>query len=101
MRVIVLIRPTNRHGTKGSYTSFRKLLTAEGFVFVQPEVFMLATPTRRSAEAALSRIANAVPTTGTVCALLLTDRQIASIRYLVGEKPYQEQAVGAKRLVTL
>ena len=40
MRVIVALRPTNRHGTKGEYTSFRKLLIATGFVLIQPEVFI-------------------------------------------------------------
>ena len=101
MRVIMMLRPTDKHGTKGAYTAFRKRLVTEGFVLVQPEVFMLTTPTRRSAEFALSRLADAAPTTGTVCAMLLTERQAASVRYLVGEAPYQERSIGAKRLVTL
>ena len=67
MRIIMFLRPTNRYGTKGEYTAFRKLLLAKGFVLMQPEVFMAVAPTRRAAEQLLTHLQAQSPTTGTVC----------------------------------
>ena len=101
MRVIVLLRPTNRHGTKGEYTRFRKLLAANGFVLVQPEVFLCAVPTRRSARVLLDKISAEAPATGSICALVLTERQFGSIEYLVGGPSYQEQTIGSSASISL
>lgn len=101
MRIVMFLRPTNRYGTKGEYTAFRKLLLAKGFVLMQPEVFMAVAPTRRAAEQLLTHLQAQSPTTGTVCALVLTERQYASMRYLVGCPPYQEQSVGSLASVNL
>lgn len=101
MRVVMLLRPTNRHGTKGEYTQFRKLLVANGFVLVQSEVFMCAVPTRRSVRVLLDRMKAAAPTTGSVCALVLTERQYSSIEYLVGGPSYQERAIGSSVNISL
>ena len=90
MRVIVALRPTNRHGTKGEYTSFRKLLIATGFVLVQPEVFIATVTTRRAAQHLIAKLRDSAPSTGAVCALTLTERQYSSIDYLVGSPSYQE-----------
>lgn len=101
MRVVVLLRPTNRRGTKGEYTAFRKALVAEGFSLLQPEVFMKAVPTRRASEHALRRLEEAAPGTGVVCALTLTERQYSAVRYLTGAPSYQETAVGSRPTVEL
>lgn len=95
MRIVMFLRPTNRHGTKGEYTTFRKFLSAKGFVLVQPEVFVAAAPTRRAATHVLDLLQTQAPSTGSVCALVLTERQFASMRYLVGEPSYQERTVGS------
>ena len=96
MRVIMFLRPTNRYGTKGEYTAFRKLLVSSGFALMQPEVFLASAATRRAAEHLLQKMQSAAPSTGSVCALVLTERQYGSMRYLVGEPPYSEAAVGAR-----
>ena len=101
MRVALFLRPTNRHGTKGEYTRFRKLLITSGFVLVQPEVFLCAVPTRRAARMLLDRVRDAAPSTGSVCAMVLTERQFASMEYLVGEPSYQERTIGASANVSL
>ena len=101
MRVVIMLRPTNRRGTKGEYTAFRKLLTSSGFALVQPEVFVRAVATRRAAKLQLERLKEHVPTTGTICAITLTERQFAAIEYLVGEPSYQEQLVGSRTNVSL
>ena len=101
MRVVVLLRPTNRHGTEGEYTAFRKALVSNGFVLAQPEVFMRSAPTRRAALKLLDRLREAAPSTGSVCAMMLTERQFSSLEYLVGGPSYQEQAVGMRTNVDL
>ena len=101
MRIIVMLRPTNKRGTKMPYTAFRKLLASEGFVLLQPEVFMRVSPTRAAAEQIIRRVAPVVPQTGTVCLLTLTERQYASARYLTGGPGAQELLVGARVQVEL
>lgn len=101
MRIAMFLRPTNRHGTKGEYTAFRKLLVANGFVLVQPEVFLCAVPTRRAAQTLLDRVRLEAPSTGSVCAMVLTERQFSSLQYLVGEPAYQERIVGLSASISL
>ena len=101
MRTLVFLRPTNKRGTKMAYTAFRKRLASEGFTLLQPEVFMRISPTRAAANHLLGRIACDVPKTGSICALVLTERQYASIRYLVGSSGAQETLVGARVQVEL
>lgn len=94
MRVLMFLRPTNRHGTKGAYTIFRKTLVSRGFVLLQPEVFLASVRSRRAAEHLVSQMRAVAPPTGTICALVLTERQYASLTYLVGGPSYQELAAG-------
>ena len=101
MRVLMFLRPTNKYGTKGEYTSFRKLLTTSGFALLQPEVFLAVVPTRRTAQQLITRMSETAPSTGCVCALVLTERQYATMHYLVGEPPYQETAIGSRANVSL
>ena len=101
MRTIVMLRPTNRRGTKMPYTAFRKRLVAEGFVMLQPEVFMRVSHTRAAAEHLVRRLSEDVPPTGSICVLMLTERQYASMRYLTGGPDNQELLVGARVQVEL
>ncbi len=101
MRVIMFLRPTNLRGTKGAYTTFRKALLSHGFTLVQPEVFLASVRTRRAAEHLVAQMRDVVPETGSVCALVLTERQYASITYLVGGPSYQELAVNQQGNVNL
>jgi CRISPR-associated protein Cas2 len=88
MRIIMFLRPTNRHGTKGAYTAFRKALLSHGFTLLQSEVFLASVCTRRAAEHLVAQMRDVVPETGSICALVLTERQYASMTYLVGGPSY-------------
>ncbi len=101
MRILVLLSPTNARGTKTSYTKFRKLLVARGFVMLQAEVYMKVVPNREVAATQLDVLARNAPPTGTVRALSMTERQFGTMRYLAGGPNYQERVVGAKRQVEL
>ena len=54
MRALMFLRPTNKYGTKGEYTSFRKLLTTSGFALLQPRSFWRWSP-RGARPSSLSR----------------------------------------------
>lgn len=40
MRILVMLNPPNRYGTKGAYTNLRKFLETDGYIRLQNEVFM-------------------------------------------------------------
>ena len=96
-----MLNPTGKRGTKTAYTKFRKALIAHGFTMIQSEVFMAVYPRRRSVQRALHELAEDAPSTGTVIALVLTERQFNSALYLSGGPSYQERVVGAKSQVIL
>ena len=49
MRILVLLNPTNKKGTKAAYTELRKFLIKDGYVLLQSEVFMRITNNRKGA----------------------------------------------------
>lgn len=101
MRIIVLLKPTNKYGTKTAYTKFRKALLADGFTLAAPEIFMRITTNRKSAKTHIDRISSYAPNTGVVKVLMLTERQYHSMIYLTGEVDYQERMVGGNCHVSL
>lgn len=66
MRILVLLNPTNKRGTKAAYTELRKFLVKDGYILLQSEVFMRITNNRKGAEKHLNRIKKYIPDTGTV-----------------------------------
>lgn len=94
MRIIVILSPTNKWGTKTEYTNLRKFLLKDGYLRIAPEVFMRITPTRRASEKHYRRLEDFAPKTGTVRVLRLTEKQYESIYLLSGEINYQEKTVG-------
>lgn len=101
MRIIVTLAPTNKRGTKTEYTKFRKLLFSDGFTMVQPEVYMRTVSSNRAARSHMKALEVAAPSTGRVCALLMTERQFSKIVLLSGEASAQERLVGAKSQIDL
>ena len=94
MRIIVILSPTNKWGTKTEYTNLRKFLLRDGYLRIAPEVFMRITPTRRASEKHYRRLEDVAPKTGVVRVLRLTEKQYESIYLLSGEMDYQEKIVG-------
>ena len=47
MRILVMLNPTNRYGTKGTYTELRKFLLCDGYIKLQNEVFMRVEDTKK------------------------------------------------------
>ncbi len=49
MRILVMLNPTNKYGTKGAYTELRKFLMTDGYLKLQNEVFMRVEDTKKVA----------------------------------------------------
>lgn len=47
MRIIVLLNPTNKYGTKSAYTELRRFLINDGYIKLQSEVFMRIEDTKK------------------------------------------------------
>ena len=101
MRILVMLNPTNRYGTKGAYTELRKFLLFDGYIKLQNEVFMRVEDTKKGCVKHQNRIKSYLPPTGEVRMLILTEKQFKNC-VLCYEKPdLQEKLIGAKDLVTL
>ena len=101
MRILVMLDPTNKRGTKAAYTALRIFLQSDGYLRIGTELYMRITPSRKTAEKHIHRLADYDPGTGTVRVLKLTEKQYDSIWYLTGEPDLQEVIVGKNGHVTL
>ncbi len=94
MRILVILSPTDKWGTKTEYTALRIFLLRDGYLRIAPEVFMRITPTRRASEKHFRRLEEYAPKSGTVRVLRLTEKQYENIYLLTGSPDYQEKTVG-------
>ena len=94
MRLLVILSPTDRWGTKMEYTKLRKFLQKDGYVRIAPEVYMRIVQNRKASEKHYRRIEEFAPKTGVVRLLRLTEKQYNNIYMVAGEVDYQEKTVG-------
>lgn len=94
MRLIVILSPTNKWGTKAEYTRLRKFLQKDGYIRIAPEVYMRIVSNRKASEKHYRRINEVAPQTGVVRLLRLTEKQYAKIYMVAGDVDYQEKTVG-------
>ena len=95
MRLLVMLSPTNKWGTKTAYIKFRKFLANDGYLRIAPEVYMRIVQNRKAAQKHYRRMDEHMPKTGTVRVLRMTEKQYANIYTPVKEPDYQEEKVGA------
>ena len=95
MRLLAILSPTDKWGTKTEYTKLRKFLQKDGYLRIAPEVYMRIVPNRKAAEKHYHRIDEVAPKTGVVRLLRLTEKQYGNIYLVTGEPDHQEQTVGA------
>ena len=94
MRLLVMLSPTNKWGTKTEYTELRKFLQKDGYLRIAPEVYMRIVPNRKASEKHYRRINEFAPKTGIVRVIRLTEKQYDNIYMVVGEQDLQEKVVG-------
>lgn len=87
MRIIVFFDlPTNNATQRRAYTKFRKYLMNSGFLMMQESVYVKLCLNNSVVESSVKNLKKNKPRQGLVQALTITERQFASIEYLVGEK---------------
>lgn len=101
MRLIVILSPTEKWGTKIEYARLRKFLHKDGYIRIAPEAFMRVVQNRKTSEKHYRRIEEYAPKTGTVRLLRLTEKQYNNIYMVSGEKDYQEKVVGVNGHIML
>ena len=94
MRLLVILSPTDKCGTKTEYTKLRKFLQRDGYIRIAPEVYMRIVQNRKASEKHYRRIDEVAPKTGVVRLLMLTEKQNNNIYMVTGEADYQEKTVG-------
>jgi CRISPR-associated protein Cas2 len=85
MRILVILSPTGKWGTKTEYTELRKFLISDGYLRIAPEVFMRIVQNRKATEKHYRRLATHSPHTGTVRVLRLTEKQYVSMQMLLND----------------
>lgn len=91
MRVFVLFDlPTNTKKERAAASQFRNSLLKRGFYMLQFSVYVKLCSGYESAKLLENNIANFVPKSGAVRTMLITEKQYASMRIMLGPKLYQE-----------
>ena len=101
MRILVLLDPTNKRGTKTAYTALRNFLQSDGYVRIGTELYMRVTFNRKTAEKHLKRLEEYNPGTGVVRVIKMTEKQYKNIWYLTGGPDRQESVVGRNSHIIL
>ncbi|MCR4650752.1 MAG: CRISPR-associated endonuclease Cas2 [Lachnospiraceae bacterium] len=86
MRLIVILSPTDKWGTKTEYTKLRKFLHKDGHIRIAPEVFMRVVQNRKASEKHYRRIDEVKLKTGVVRLIRLIEKQYNNIYMVTGKK---------------
>ena len=101
MRILVFFDlPTETAKDRKSYSKFRKFLIKEGFIMMQESVYSKLTLNNSITNSIRDKIEKNKPPKGIVQMLVITEKQFASMEYIVGEKTY-EKLDDMERLVIL
>jgi CRISPR-associated protein Cas2 len=86
MRLMVMFDlPVETSDNRRDYRKFRKMLLIEGFLMLQESIYVRITTNKQSAILLENRLAKLAPPEGLVQTLMVTEKQYASMRFLVGE----------------
>jgi CRISPR-associated protein Cas2 len=81
-------------------TRFRNFLKDDGFLMLQYSVYGRICRAEEASEKHIKRIVSHLPSSGSVRALQVTDRQFARMRLLLGDAPKSER-VAVSQMVLL
>lgn len=74
MRLLAILSPTNKWGTKTEYTKLRKFLQKDGYIRIAPEVYMRIVQNRKASEKHYRRIEEVAPQ-DRCCSIIKTYRK--------------------------
>jgi CRISPR-associated protein Cas2 len=86
MRLILFFDlPVGSDKQKREYTHFVKNLKKEGFYMIQYSVYAKLNMDQRAADSSIHSVKEFLPVDGVISVLTVTEKQFASIVYLLGE----------------
>lgn len=87
MRMMIFFDlPTITQQDRRAYRKFRKFLINEGFVMVQESVYAKLLLNSTAMNTMKKRVEKSKPRAGLVQSLVITEKQYASMDYIVGEE---------------
>lgn len=101
MRILVFFDlPTETSKDRRIYDKFRKFLIKEGFIMMQESVYCKLTLNNSVTNSVRDKIEKNKPPKGIVQMLVITEKQFASMDYIVGNKNY-DSIDNTERLIIL
>lgn len=86
MRLLIMFDlPTLTAENRRNYRQFRKALINEGFLMMQESVYVRVAVNKKSAELLEKQLQDIAPKEGLIQSLMVTEKQYASMGFLVGE----------------
>ena len=102
MRIMVFFDlPVSSKKRRRAYAQFRKFLIESGYIMLQYSVYSRTVRNHDDAASYLRRLEAKVPSEGAVRAMLVTEKQYASMHLLVGERMKEENLLDTKTLIEL
>lgn len=102
MRILLFFDlPVETAKQRKEYAKFRRTLLDNGFIMKQESVYSKLAINRQSVELELNRLRPFQPKDGLIQVLIVTEKQFASIRTLVGEVSKEEKMENTDRLVII
>ncbi len=101
MRLILFFDlPVTSDSERRAYTKFVKGLKKQGFYRLQYSVYIKLNMDDRAAQSSIKQVREILPNDGLVSILKVTEKQFASIEYLLGT-PETDVLTTDERIVTL
>jgi len=102
MRIMVFFDlPVTSRKQRKDYTQFRKFLIESGYIMLQYSVYSRTVRNHDDAASYLRRLESKVPPAGAVRAMVVTEKQYASMHLLAGERLQQENLLDTKSILEL
>ena len=101
MRLLIMFDlPVDTANERKEYRQFRQRLINEGFLMIQYSVYERVCVSRKTANFLENRIKKFLPSSGTVQALMVTEKQYNDMHFLVGN-PVNDVRNSSDRTVIL
>ncbi len=93
--------PVKTKASRRCYSQFHRFLIADGYTMMQFSVYSRITQGLDGVQKHLDRLRRNLPPRGSVRVMTVTERQYASMLFLVGNPTVQEKTVGAQLHLSL
>lgn len=101
MRLILFFDlPVLKERQRAAYSRFVKNLKKQGFYMMQYSIYVKLNMDERSAQSSINQVKEILPKEGYVSVMMITEKQFASIQFLLGE-PETDVVCSDERLVVL